>query len=126
MALADVNGLTLASADLIDLDYRLEHTYLGLDNGRADQSVILLGRDDALTQFDMMRREQRPILGYGPCRRVGLADRLLRRPARADHRQHIQQPRGRVPGSGAPSGTGGRDAGRGAAHCVCGSGGRFA
>lgn len=60
-ALADVNGITLSDADLVELDYRLEHVYLGLDNGIADQSVILFGSDAALTQFDVLRRQSRPI-----------------------------------------------------------------
>lgn len=55
-ALADVNGLTHSEADLVELDRRLEHTYLGLDNGIADQSAILFGAADALTRIDCRRR----------------------------------------------------------------------
>lgn len=55
-ALADVNGLTLSDCELVALDYRLEHDILGLDNGIADQSVILLGADDALTRIDTRHR----------------------------------------------------------------------
>jgi galactokinase len=51
-ALADVNDILLSAAELVALDYRLEHGYLGLDNGIADQGIIVYGGDEALTYLD--------------------------------------------------------------------------
>ncbi len=60
-ALADVNGIALSPAELVELSYRIEHGYLGLDNGIADQSVILWGQADALVQVDIPQRQARLI-----------------------------------------------------------------
>lgn len=60
-ALADVNGLVLTNAELIELDYELEHTYLGLNNGIQDQSNILYGQAGNFVYTDTRRHEARLI-----------------------------------------------------------------
>lgn len=60
-ALANVNGLTLTPQTLVELDFQLEHTYLGLQNGILDQSSILFGCDNALVHIDTRRRATRLI-----------------------------------------------------------------
>ena len=60
-ALADVNEIFLSDSDLVELDYQLEHAYLGLQNGILDQSSILYGRDDALVYIDTRFRQTRLI-----------------------------------------------------------------
>jgi galactokinase len=54
-ALADVNDIPLSPAELVALDYHLEHGFLGLDNGIADQGIIVYGGDGALTYLDTRR-----------------------------------------------------------------------
>jgi len=52
IALAEVNGYKLTSAQLIELDRQLENDYLGLQNGVQDQTIITLARPDALLDVD--------------------------------------------------------------------------
>ncbi len=60
-ALADVNEITLTPTNLVELDYQLEHTYLGLQNGILDQSSILYGQKNELVYIDTRFRQTRPI-----------------------------------------------------------------
>jgi galacturonokinase len=56
-ALADVNEIYLSDTDLVELDYQLEHTHLGLKNGILDQSSILFGQKNALVHIDTRYRQ---------------------------------------------------------------------
>ena len=56
MALGVVNGVSIPSAALIELDRRIENDYLGLQNGVIDQSVCLLGEADRLIRLDCRDR----------------------------------------------------------------------
>lgn len=58
-ALADVNDLFLNDTALVELDYQLEHTHLGLQNGILDQSSILYGQESALVYIDTRFRQTR-------------------------------------------------------------------
>jgi galactokinase/galacturonokinase len=60
-ALANVNDIHLTAADLVELDYQLEHAQLGLQNGILDQSSILFGRPNTLVYIDTRRRQTRLI-----------------------------------------------------------------
>ncbi len=60
-ALADVNDISLTTLKLVELDYQLEHTYLGLKNGILDQSSILYGRKSELVYIDTRFRQTRSI-----------------------------------------------------------------
>jgi galactokinase len=60
-ALADVNNLSLTAANLVDLDYQLEHAFLGLQNGILDQSSILFGRKNELVYIDTLNRRSQPV-----------------------------------------------------------------
>ncbi len=52
IALERANGLDLDAEENISLDQYIENTYLGLQNGILDQSVILLSRKDRLLELD--------------------------------------------------------------------------
>lgn len=54
--LADVNAIPLKKEELMDLDYQLEHTYLGLQNGIQDQTNILFGRENSMLYLDARSR----------------------------------------------------------------------
>jgi galactokinase/galacturonokinase len=56
-ALADVNNIYLSDTNMVELDYQLEHTYLGLKNGILDQSSILFGQKNALVYIDTRFRQ---------------------------------------------------------------------
>ncbi len=60
-ALADVNEIYLTAMNLVELDYQLEHNYLGLQNGILDQSSILFGQKNELIYIDTRFRQTRPI-----------------------------------------------------------------
>jgi galactokinase/galacturonokinase len=55
-ALANVNGISLDWTELIELDRRLENSYLGLHNGILDQTTILYGRRDAMLHINTQKR----------------------------------------------------------------------
>ncbi len=63
LALEHVNGLVISPQENIRLDRYIENTYLGLQNGVLDQSIILLSRRDHLTFLDCqsMQVEQVPV-----------------------------------------------------------------
>ena len=67
LALEHVNELAIAPQENIRLDRAIENTYLGLQNGVLDQSIILLSQRDHLTYLDCqsMQVEQIP-LGKAP------------------------------------------------------------
>jgi galacturonokinase len=52
-ALADVNGIELTNEQLIHLDFELECTELGLQNGLLDPMSIIYGRKNALLFIDV-------------------------------------------------------------------------
>lgn len=60
-ALADVNSISLTAANLVELDFQLEHKYLGLQNGILDQTTVLYGRENALVYIDTRCRQTRQI-----------------------------------------------------------------
>ena len=60
-ALADANNISLTAANLVELDYQLEHAFLGLQNGILDQSSILFGRKNELVYIDTRNRQSRRI-----------------------------------------------------------------
>ena len=60
-ALADANNISLTAANLVELDYQLEHAFLGLQNGILDQGSILYGRKNELVYIDTRHRQSRPI-----------------------------------------------------------------
>jgi galactokinase/galacturonokinase len=60
-ALADANNISLTTANLVELDYQLEHAFLGLQNGILDQGSILYGRKNELVYIDTRHRQSRPI-----------------------------------------------------------------
>jgi len=60
-ALADVNALTLTPDELVELDFQLEGTYLGLQNGIQDQTNILFGRKKSMLHLDARSRQTRLI-----------------------------------------------------------------
>ena len=60
-ALADANNISLTATNLVELDYQLEHAFLGLQNGILDQSSILFGRKNELVYIDTRHRQSRPI-----------------------------------------------------------------
>ena len=60
-ALADANNISLSAANLVELDYQLEHAFLGLQNGILDQSSILFGRENELVYIDTRNRQSRPV-----------------------------------------------------------------
>jgi galactokinase len=70
LALEAVNGLDgISPAENIALDSYIENSYLGVDNGILDQSMILLGRAGCLTYLDCRSREHRHVkLGGDPAR----------------------------------------------------------
>lgn len=51
LALAEANDIALTPADLVELDYRLEHDFLGLQNGILDPATIVHGRPDAFVHI---------------------------------------------------------------------------
>ncbi len=56
-ALADVNVITLMKEELVELDFQLERTHLGLQNGIQDQTNILFGQKNAMLHIDTRCRE---------------------------------------------------------------------
>lgn len=60
-ALADANNISLTAANLVELDYQLEHAFLGLQNGILDQSSILFGRKNELVYIDTRNRQSQPV-----------------------------------------------------------------
>src|SRR5215468_9946781 len=52
IALEAVNGLRISAQDNITLDQQIENSYIGLNNGILDQSVILLGEAGRLLRLD--------------------------------------------------------------------------
>ncbi|MCA9918601.1 MAG: hypothetical protein KC445_11655 [Anaerolineales bacterium] len=60
-ALADVNGLNLTPEELVELDFQLEGTHLGLQNGIQDQTNILFGRGNAMLHLDARTRQHQLI-----------------------------------------------------------------
>lgn len=52
LALEDVNGLNVESAENVRLDQFIENQYIGLNNGVLDQSVILLSQEGRLLFLD--------------------------------------------------------------------------
>ncbi|MCG8419227.1 MAG: hypothetical protein MJE77_14935 [Proteobacteria bacterium] len=52
LALEAANNIAVTARENIELDQYIENTYLGLDNGILDQSMILLGRRGQLTHMD--------------------------------------------------------------------------
>lgn len=61
LALAQVNSLILAQDDLVRLEYRLEHDWLGLQIGILDPTTIVNGRGDALLHIDTLSQAVTPI-----------------------------------------------------------------
>ena len=55
-ALADVNNVALTPEELVELDFQLEGTYLGLKNGIQDQTNILFGQENSLLHLDARSR----------------------------------------------------------------------
>ncbi|MCB9420274.1 MAG: hypothetical protein H6667_10730 [Ardenticatenaceae bacterium] len=60
-ALADVNGISLTPDELVELDFQLEGTHLGLQNGIQDQTNILFGRKNSMLHLDARSRQSRLI-----------------------------------------------------------------
>jgi galactokinase/galacturonokinase len=60
-ALADANDIDLSNAQLVQLDYELEHGQLGLQNGILDPLTIVHGRRDALLFMDTITASVTPI-----------------------------------------------------------------
>lgn len=52
-ALADVNGIVLSPAELVELSRQVENDYRGLNNGIQDQMSIAFGRRDHLSVLDV-------------------------------------------------------------------------
>lgn len=52
LALEAVNGLRVSPGENVGLDQKIENSYIGLNNGIMDQSVILLGEEGRLLQLD--------------------------------------------------------------------------
>ena len=63
LALEHANELDISPQENIQLDRAIENTYLGLQNGVLDQSIILLSQRDHLTFLDCqsMQVEQVPL-----------------------------------------------------------------
>jgi galacturonokinase len=60
-AFAAANDLELTADELVQLDYRLEHDELSLQNGLLDPLTIVHGRQDALLIMDTITPSVRPI-----------------------------------------------------------------
>jgi len=61
LALERANGLELGAEENISFDGYIENSYLGLQNGILDQSVILLGRKNELLLMDCETRSHRSV-----------------------------------------------------------------
>ncbi len=64
LALEAVNGLSVSTAQNVELDRRIENDYIGLNNGILDQSSILLSREGYLMHLDC-RTEQSRLVPFG-------------------------------------------------------------
>lgn len=62
LALANVNEIALTAADLVQLEYRLEHDFLGLQIGILDPATIVYGQRKALLYIDTVSAQVAPIL----------------------------------------------------------------
>jgi galacturonokinase len=60
-ALADINGIALTDQQLVHLDFELECTELGLQNGLLDPMSIIHGRKNALLFMDVVAGSVSPI-----------------------------------------------------------------
>jgi len=60
-ALAEVNDIELTAEQLVQLDYRLEHDELNLQNGLLDPLTIVFGHSDALLFMDTVTGSVSPI-----------------------------------------------------------------
>lgn len=65
-ALADVNAMALTDDQLVQLDFKLEHDQLGLQNGLLDPLSIVYGRRDALILMDTRSASITPIADPRP------------------------------------------------------------
>ena len=61
-ALADVNDIQLTDQELVHLDFELECTELGLQNGLLDPMSIIYGRKNALLFMDVVTGSVSPVL----------------------------------------------------------------
>jgi galactokinase/dTDP-glucose pyrophosphorylase len=61
MALADVNGIELSAAQLVQLEYQLEHNELDLQIGLLDPLTIVYGKRDTLLFMDTVAASASPI-----------------------------------------------------------------
>jgi galactokinase len=61
-ALADVNDIDLTAEQLVQLDFRLEHDQLGLQNGLLDPMSIVYGRLDAILFMDTITGSVKPVM----------------------------------------------------------------
>ena len=61
IALADVNDIELTAEQLVQLDYRLEHDELNLQNGLLDPLTVVYGQSDAFLFMDTVTGSVSPI-----------------------------------------------------------------
>ena len=94
LAFEKANGLDLDAAENVNLDQYIENSYVGLQNGILDQSVILLSRKDELLHLDCRtrRHESLPFSGDPTRMKVLLAHSGLGRVLiSTDYNKHVAE-----------------------------------